>query len=261
MGEISGARLAAFGAPPAGGCPLRMAGRWNRIYRMPRPRGEAAGPGRLLIFNRLRPAIRPARRCAPRRRHGFRFGTAERPCGNPFPHGVAASVKYRKSCSCFCREQSRRSEGIAVAMARVANAVIGKKNKTWCAYFMLAATPNASHRAVRSNAAREKPVFVNPAPWSLALRAPVAGTKNTAFASPHNRSHPWRLGSGGRPPSNIERRSFERRFAICVLLLQTLKAKPPGGFAATRRDRRAPRAARRRRRRLRSLRGETNAAP
>ncbi len=47
------------------------------------------------------------------------------------------------------------------------------------------------------------------------------------------------------------------RFTIGVLLLQTLKAKPQDGFAATRGDRRAPRAARRRRRRLRSMRRET----
>ncbi len=62
-------------------------------------------------------------------------------------HGVAASAKCRKSCSYFCREQSRQSEGIAVAMTRIVNAVIGKKNKTWCAYFMLAATPRRPSRA------------------------------------------------------------------------------------------------------------------
>ncbi len=73
----------------------------------PRPRGEAAGPGRWLIFNRLHPAIRPARCARRRRRHGFRFGTAERPRGNPFPHGVAASIKCRNSCSYFFQEQSR----------------------------------------------------------------------------------------------------------------------------------------------------------
>ncbi len=49
-----------------------------------------------------------------------------------------------------------------------------------------------ARRAVRSNAARARPVFVNPAPWSLALRAPATGTKNSACPSPHNRSHPWR---------------------------------------------------------------------
>ena len=64
-----------------------------------------------------------------------------------------------------------------------------------------------SRRAVRSNAAREKPVFVNPAPWSLALRAPAAGTKNTAFASPHNRSHPWRFMARDKSRLNIEHRT------------------------------------------------------
>ena len=46
----------------------------------PCPRGFAAVPGCLLIFNRLRPAIRPARIGAPRRRHVPAFGTTERPC-------------------------------------------------------------------------------------------------------------------------------------------------------------------------------------
>ncbi len=57
--NFRGARLPAFGAPPAGGCPRRMAGRWNGIMIAP-PRGEAAGRG-VLIFSRIRPAIRPAR--------------------------------------------------------------------------------------------------------------------------------------------------------------------------------------------------------
>jgi len=38
-----------------------------------------------------------------------------------------------------------------------------------------------ARRAVRSNAAREKPVFVNPAPWSLPQGAPAAGTKKYGF--------------------------------------------------------------------------------
>ncbi len=40
-----------------------------------------------------------------------------------------------------------------------------------------AARSRGGRRAVRSNAARERPVFVNPATGSLALRAPAAGTK------------------------------------------------------------------------------------
>ncbi len=56
-----GARLRMFGAPPAGGCPRRMAGRWNRIYRRPAPAAKPRGRGVSLIFNRIRPAIRPAR--------------------------------------------------------------------------------------------------------------------------------------------------------------------------------------------------------
>ena len=68
-----GARAPAFGAPPAGGSPRRMAGRWNGIYRCPAPAASPRGRGVSLIYNRLRPAIRPARRCAPRRRHGLRF--------------------------------------------------------------------------------------------------------------------------------------------------------------------------------------------
>jgi len=63
----------------------------ERNYGRPGPAAKPRGRG-ALIFNRIRPAIRPARRCTPRRRHGFRFGTAERPCGNPFPHGVAAAI-------------------------------------------------------------------------------------------------------------------------------------------------------------------------
>ncbi len=60
--------------------------------------------------------------------------------------GIASSIKYWKSCSYFCREQSRQSEGIAVAMARIVNAVIGKKNKTWCDNFMLEAMPTPHNR-------------------------------------------------------------------------------------------------------------------
>ncbi len=163
---FQGARLPAFGAPPAGGCPQRTAGREAGLST-PRPRGFAAGPGRPVDFQPDMSGHPHGALRAPRRRHGFRFGTAERPCGNPFPHGVAAaitlcllqrsvaaSVKCRKSCSCFCREQSRPSEDIAVAMTRMGNAVIGKKNKTWCAYFMLAATPSGSRRAVRLNSPR-----------------------------------------------------------------------------------------------------------
>ncbi len=86
--------------------------------------------------------------------------------------------------------------------ARMVNAVIDKKKKTWCDNFMLAATLGcvATHRsaftrrdrAVRSNAAWARPVFVKPPAWSLALRAPATGTKNSACPTPHNRSHPWR---------------------------------------------------------------------
>ncbi len=75
------------------------------------------------------------------------------------------------------------------------------------------------------------------------------------------RSHPWRLDSGGKPPSNNEHRINDLRLAICVLLLQTLKAKPLCGFAVPRGDRRAPRAARRHRRWLRSLRRQTAGLP
>ncbi len=114
----------------------------------PRPRGFAAGAGRFVDFQSDTSGHPPGARSAPRRRHGKRFGRRS-VLPLAVPHGVAASVKCRKSCSCFCREQSRQSEGIAVAMARVANAVIGKKNKTWCVYFMLAATPGRSRRAVR----------------------------------------------------------------------------------------------------------------
>ena len=122
-----------------------------------------------MIFSRIRPAIRPARCCAPRRRHANRFG--------------------------------RRS-------------------------VLALGVPNTSaRRAVRSNAACESPVFVNPAPWSLALRAPAAGTKNTAFASPHNRFHPWRFMARDKSRLNIEHRIIDLRFQICVLLLQTLKQR------------------------------------
>jgi len=38
-----------------------------------------------------------------------------------------------------------------------------------------------ARRAVRSNAARARPVFVNPAPWSLPPGAPAAGTKRRRF--------------------------------------------------------------------------------
>jgi len=97
-------------------------------------------------------------------------------------------------------------------MARMVNAVIGKKNKTWCDNFMLEAMPPA-----------------------------------------HNRSHPWRdnkvrainrfsrainrAATMGHPAS-VETSGF-----MINVLLQTLKAKPPCGFAASRGDQRAPRAA------------------
>ena len=146
-----GARAPAFGAPPAGGCPRRMAGRGTEFYGRP---GPAALPRGRDGFQNV--YVRPSTRRAAARRGG---ATGSASAGGaslrkPVPHGVAASVKYWKSCRYFCREQSRPSEGIAVAMARMVNAVIGKKNKTWCAYFMLAATPSRARRAVRSNAAR-----------------------------------------------------------------------------------------------------------
>ncbi len=137
-------------------------------------------------------AARPsARRAAARRGGASAVVSRWRSTLTPaVPHGVAASVKCRKSCSCFCREQSRQSEGIAVAMARVANAVIGKKNKTWCVYFMLAATPGRARRAVRSNAARPTLGLHTQQcgfPLSVTLLRQAGGA-----TSPHNRSHPWR---------------------------------------------------------------------
>jgi len=45
-------------------------------------------------------------------------------------------------------------------MARIVNAVIGKKNKTWFEYFMLAATPMRRGRVLRSYLAFHPAVFV-----------------------------------------------------------------------------------------------------
>ncbi len=73
----------------------------------------------------------------PCKRGGRGFLRSPRRHGRPAARRIASSIKYCKSCSYFCREQSRQSEGIAVAMARVVNAVIGKKNKTWCVILYL----------------------------------------------------------------------------------------------------------------------------
>ncbi len=69
--------------------------------------------------------------------------------------------------------------------------VIGKKNKTWCEYFMLAATPRRPPGCPLKFASGAA-VFAFPPLWSLPPGAPSAGAKNTFAPSPHNRSHPWR---------------------------------------------------------------------
>ncbi len=139
---------------------------WIRAPRRSRSgRRRRAKPVRLAGGN-------PSAPTALRRRLGKRFGRRS-VLPLAVPHGVAASIKCRKSCSYFCREQSRQSEGIAVAMARIVNAVIGKKNKTWCAYFILAATPGR-RRAVRSNAARAGPWFCAGCAYACP-RPPVRG--------------------------------------------------------------------------------------
>jgi len=56
------------------------------------------------------PAAKIPAPAAPRRRLGKRFGRRS-VLPLAVPHGVAASVKCRKSCSYFCREQSRQSRG------------------------------------------------------------------------------------------------------------------------------------------------------
>ena len=62
----------------------------------PRPRGEAAGPGSLLILNRIRPAIRPARFA---RRGGASSvassggALSHRPPRNPAPAGLSAQMR------------------------------------------------------------------------------------------------------------------------------------------------------------------------
>ncbi len=131
-------RRPAFGAPPAGGCPRRMAGCWSELVGAP-PRGEAAGRGVPIDFQMFTSGHPPGAlaRAAAGPRPSFR-ATERAHAGRS--SRVAASIKCRISRSYFCREQSRQSEGIAVAMARVGNAVIGKKNETWCDDFMLAAT-------------------------------------------------------------------------------------------------------------------------
>ncbi len=55
------------------------------------------------------------------------------------------------------------------------------------------------------------PGFAPARAWGF-LRSPPPGWETCIAAAAHNRFHPWRVGSGGKPPSNIERRLFERRF-------------------------------------------------
>ncbi len=166
-----------------------MAGRWNELVAVP-PRGFAAGRDGLLIFKGLRPAIRPAP-SAPRRGHGRRFAMTEHAHADRSSR-VAASIKCRISRSYFCREQSRQSEGIAVAMARVANAVIGKKNKTWCEGFMLAATPDGGRRAVRSYSPWRMPWFCAGA-RAARPRPPVRGASAGRLHRAENHRHRRRL--------------------------------------------------------------------
>ncbi len=65
-------------------------------------------------------------------------------------------------------------------MARMANAVIGKKNETWCEGFMLAATLSG-RRAVRSNAACRLAAFAR-ARVPRARARPCVGLPPVAFA-------------------------------------------------------------------------------
>ncbi len=107
--------------------------------------------------------------------------------GGPKTGAVGLSAQMRLGCVGFCMTgavvsssgspRRRRKNGVASSMKYGKSCRYRQKEQNLVGYFMLEATPPSA-------------------------------------PAPHNRSHPWRDGSGGLPPSNITRRTIERRFMI-----------------------------------------------
>jgi len=93
--------------------------------------------------------------------------------------------------------------------------------KPWCfTYARTTAQSRGGHRVLRYYLALHPAVFVGPAPWSLALRAPATGTKSSPAAAQGYRYARWRIFSSAtghrKENENGRIRKLSSAYGICI---------------------------------------------